>query len=104
MNWKHEIVNRYGQGYIFRQLAEECAELAHASLKLIRAQNNETPVSVTEAKGRLIEEMADVLVMSGIVLDAVLTAGDIRQIEEMGIAKEKRMQKRMLDGNCCQNP
>lgn len=104
MNWKHKIVNRYGQEYIFRQLAEECAELAHASLKLIRAQNNETLVSVTEAKGRLIEEMADVLVMSGIVLDAVLTAGDIRQIEEMGIAKEKRMQKRMLDGNCCQNP
>ena len=44
------------------QLAEECAELSQAALKLRRAiqKENPTPVSINDAGEHLIEEIADV--------------------------------------------
>lgn len=44
-------------------LAEECAELGHAALKLRRAMTGTVPTPVTEdeAAGNVIEEVADVL-------------------------------------------
>ena len=47
---------------LLNQLAEEAAELAQAALKLNRAikGSNPTPVSVDEARNRLLEEIADV--------------------------------------------
>ncbi len=44
------------------QTAEECAELAHACLKLARVlrSENPTPVTEVEAVGNLREELADV--------------------------------------------
>ena len=39
----------YGDEYLYRQLADECMELSHAALKLIRAQRGETPVPLQEA-------------------------------------------------------
>lgn len=52
------------QGEILAQLAEECAELAQAALKLRRAIEgiNPTPVSIQQAGDRLVEEIADVIV------------------------------------------
>lgn len=52
------------QGEILAQLAEECAELAQAALKLRRAIEgiNPTPVSIQQAGERLVEEIADVIV------------------------------------------
>ena len=35
------IRERKTPDYLYRQLAEECAELAHAALKVVRAQNGE---------------------------------------------------------------
>ena len=40
----------YGDEYLLRQLAEECIELAHASLKLIRAMRGETPLPIEKAR------------------------------------------------------
>lgn len=51
------------QGEILAQLAEECAELAQAALKLRRAieKKNPTPIGTGDAANMLEEEFADVL-------------------------------------------
>ena len=52
-----------GKPALLEQLAEECTELAQASLKYARVLRGEnpTPVSAGDARMELIEEMADVL-------------------------------------------
>ena len=50
-----------GQDYALRQTAEECAELAQSCLKLVRAMNGETPVSVDAAKEDLLEDLLEEL-------------------------------------------
>lgn len=52
--------------YLYRQLAEECAELNKACLKLIRGNNNETPMTIETAMDNYIEEIADVWLMIAI--------------------------------------
>ena len=54
------------------QLAEECAELAQAALKLRRALTgiNPTPITEDEARGNLVEEVADVACVANLLLDA----------------------------------
>lgn len=42
------------------QLAEEAAELAQASIKMIRAMEGDTPVGEETAWAHVLEEMADV--------------------------------------------
>lgn len=48
---------------ILAQLAEECAELSQAALKLRRVldKTNPTPVTESEAKSNLLEEISDVV-------------------------------------------
>lgn len=55
-----------GWDYIYRQVAEECAELNKACLKLVRAVNKETPMPVEAAAAEYIEEIADVWLMIAI--------------------------------------
>lgn len=94
----NEIVEKYGKEYALRQLAEECNELSQAALKLIRAWRKETPMREDEAYERLVEELADVWLMSdlvrGVILNGTQEIGVCQTIEE----KEKRMYERMLDG------
>lgn len=52
--------------YLYRQLAEECAELNKACLKLVRATRNETPMMIETAMDNYIEEIADVWLMIAI--------------------------------------
>jgi len=59
-----ELIKRYiPEAEILAQLAEECAELGKAALKLRRTidKTNPTPVSENEAKEQLIEEISDVV-------------------------------------------
>lgn len=58
------IVTSIGIPATLEQLAEECAELGQASLKLARVLRGEnpTPISVVQATERLGEEAADVRV------------------------------------------
>ena len=53
------------------QLAEECAELSQAALKLRRAVTgiNPTPITEGEARGNLVEEVADVACVANLLLD-----------------------------------
>lgn len=91
----NRIRKEYGDEYLYRQIAEECMELGHAALKLVRAQRGETPVSLGEAQRAVIDEAADVRVMLN-VLDKMLGVdGRVRMIEQ-AIAKERRMAARLL--------
>lgn len=93
-----ELVDKYGKEYIYRQLSEECCELAQACLKVIRADRKETPMRMDEAWERFLEELADVALMVEIVEDMFLYERDIHTIAEISERKEKRMYERLLDG------
>lgn len=62
MNKVRYIHNELGAEELLCQLAEECAELTQAALKLRRAYTgkNPTPVSLEQAIAGLLEEIADV--------------------------------------------
>ena len=74
----NDIIDSIGLPAVLEQLAEECSELAQASLKYARLLRGENPTPKTEEECRdaLVEEMADVqlmidlLTMSGIIGDA----------------------------------
>lgn len=57
-----EIIDKVGESAILEQLAEECAELAKAALKLsmVMRKENPTPVTVNDAFDNLVEEIGDV--------------------------------------------
>ena len=89
------IIEKYGEEYVLRQLAEECSELAKASLKMIRAQRRETPVLPLDARDDFIEELAD-------VQNAIRAAKELLSPDEemklLSIRREKenRWYRRML--------
>ena len=91
----NRIRKEYGDEYLYRQLAEECAELGHAALKLIRAKKRETPMPVQDAQQALIEEIADVRVMLFVLEKMLDTDGRVRLIEQTA-AKDRRMTERLL--------
>lgn len=75
------------------QLAEECAELGHAALKLARILRNESPTPVTEAEARdhLHEEIADVLVC----IYECVTPADMEDINKRCVEKLARWKERL---------
>lgn len=89
------IIEKYGEEYILRQLAEECAELNQASLKVIRAQRRETPVLPLEARDNFIEELADVYVMLK-AARRLLSHDEEMKLLSLRREKERRMYNRML--------
>lgn len=94
----NKIIELYGEEYVLRQLAEECNELAQAALKLIRVWRNETPMRENEARERLVEEIADVHLMAGVVFRHMLFAAEQKCVDEICEQKRERMFARMLDG------
>ena len=97
MDRMDEIIKKYGDEYMLRQLAEECTELAQAALKLIRARRKETPMREEEAREHLVEEIADVLVMAGAVFQHMLFKAEQECVDELCESKKSRMFARMLD-------
>ena len=73
----NRIRKEYGDEYLYRQLAEECMELGHAELKLIRAQSAKRPCRAGRAAA-LIEEIADVRVMLFVLEKMLDTDGRVR--------------------------
>lgn len=67
-----KIKQHIPQDELLTQLAEECAKLSQAALKLRRALTgiNPTPVTAEEARRNLVEEAADVYNVLGLLLDA----------------------------------
>lgn len=76
MNIVQRINDMITPEYCHRQLAEECAELAQAALKMVRVIKHETPKAPEDALDAFIEEMADVEVMQTIAMHKILTPAD----------------------------
>jgi NTP pyrophosphatase (non-canonical NTP hydrolase) len=94
-----EIMDKYGKEYMLRQLAEECNELAQASLKLIRVWHKETPMREDEAIEHLLEEIADVTIMlNGVTLD-MLDREQRDTVYDIQMQKMDRWHDRMIAGN-----
>ena len=93
-----EIIEKYSEEYMLRQLAEECCELAQAAMKLVRVWNKETPMREDEAREHLVEEIADVHVMAGAVFQHMLSKAEQECVDEVCESKKSRMFVRMLDG------
>ena len=76
------------------QLAEECAELAQAALKLSRAirQTNPTPAKPKDIYNNLIEETSDVYLC--------LTLLQLEAKDEIMESKSNRWIKRLDDNEC----
>lgn len=74
------------------QLAEECAELSQAALKLVRALDGDTPVSEMECRKNVIEEMADV----NLCMMVLTTEPDRMAIEAVMRGKATRWKNRLL--------
>lgn len=93
MNLDEKIKQRLPQDELLAQLAEECAELSQAALKLRRALTgiNPTPVTVDEARKSLVEEAADVYNVLGLLLDAA----DNAEIYSIIRRKKERWLKRL---------
>lgn len=62
---------------LYEQLAEECSELAQASLKMARKLRNEnkTPVTIDEARENVKEEYTDIILCAEIL--GIKPSGDI---------------------------
>lgn len=84
-------------GYLQRQLAEECAELAHAALKLVRCSKGEIMDEglKTQAKENYLEEIADVQVMLQLA-ECELTADEKEKVYDIAQKKKERMRLRLL--------
>lgn len=88
-----KIKQHIPQDELLAQLAEECAELSQAALKLRRALwcNNPTPVTAEEARANLVEEIADILNVS----DLLLEIDDVDEIYDIVQRKRERWLKRL---------
>lgn len=82
------------EGYLRRQLAEECAELNVAALKCIRSDNGETPADPKLVYDNYLEELADVSVMLDLAL-AELPSIDAGRVDAVKNQKQTRMLSRL---------
>ena len=85
-----EIIDKVGESAILEQLAEECVELAKASLKLSRVmrKENPTPVTVNDAFDNLVEEVGDIRLLLQ-VLDFMYDGIDTQEIENYKLQRWK---------------
>lgn len=88
-----KIMEHIGESEMLCQLAEEAAELSQAALKLRRALgcNNPTPVAAEEARANLVEEIADILNVSELLLEI----DDVDEIYDIVQRKRERWLKRL---------
>ena len=93
MNLNEKIKQHIPQDELLAQLAEEAAEISQAALKLRRALTglNPTPVTAEEARANLVEEIADILNVS----DLLLEIDDVDEIYDIVQRKRERWLKRL---------
>ncbi len=95
-----------GRPAMFEQLAEECCELAHASLKVARVlrEENPTPISIEEAERNFIEESADVDLIKtymDLYMDYISMSNDesIKMYHDFTDVKLERWRHRLKEQN-----
>lgn len=92
-----ELIKGISPDYALRLIAEESSELSQAALKVIRAANDETPMSMGEARENLVEEVADVLVMICILKLMLFTEIEAYDIEQTMDRKFDRFTDRLME-------
>lgn len=95
----NDIIDSIGLPAVLEQLAEECAELAQASLKYARLLRGENPTPKTEQEclEALTEEMADVELCNSLLMTADHV--DFDAVMEMIEVKDKRWHKRIQEAH-----
>lgn len=83
--------------YLYRQLAEECTELAQAALKKVRYMKHKMPLSQKgDVEGNYLEELADVGVMWSLAVEA-LPEHERQDMQTIMRCKRERMAERLRD-------
>lgn len=83
--------------YLYRQLAEECTELAQAALKKVRCMKHEMPLSQkSDVEGNYIEELADVGVMRELAV-MTLERQERETVQKIMQFKRERMERRLRE-------
>ena len=81
--------------YLYRQLVEECTELAQAALKKVRSAKDEiSPGAKAEVDDNYLEELADV----GVMLELAESALDMQEreaVHKIMQFKRERMEERL---------
>jgi hypothetical protein len=91
------IIEAIGEASALEQLAEECAELAQASLKLARKirSENPTPKSKDQCVADILEEIADV--QEAIHVMEGSSWYDGKKIDDLITTKDARWHQRLKD-------
>ena len=95
----NDIIDSIGLPAMLEQLAEECSELAQASLKYARLLrgDNPTPKTRQECLESLTEEMADVELCNSLLMGGDYV--DFDAVMEMIEVKDKRWHERLREAH-----
>jgi len=93
------IIEQVGLPAVLEQLAEECSELAQASLKYARLLRGENPTPKTrqECLEALTEEMADVELCNSLLMGSDHV--DFDAVMELIEVKDKRWHERLREAH-----
>ena len=93
----NDIIEQVGLPAVLEQLAEECSELAQASLKYARLLRGENPTPKTEQEclEALTEEMADVELCNSLLMGGDYV--DFDAVMELIEVKDKRWHERLRE-------
>jgi len=91
----NDIIDSIGLPAMLEQLAEECSELAQASLKYARLLRGENPTPKTEAEclESLTEEIADVYLCMNLIMFAGVAGAET--VEHITAEKFARWKERL---------
>jgi len=95
----NDIIDTIGLPAMLEQLAEECSELAQASLKYARflRRENPTPKTEQECLEALTEEMADVELCNSLLMGGDYV--DFDAVMELIEVKDKRWHERLREAH-----
>ena len=95
----NDIIDTIGLPAVLEQLAEECSELAQASLKYARLLRGENPTPKTEQEclEALTEEMADVELCNSLLMGGDYV--DFDAVMELIEVKDKRWHERIQEAH-----
>ena len=95
----NDIIDSIGLPAVLEQLAEECAELAQASLKYARLLrgDNPTPKTEQECLEAVTEEMADVELCNSLLMGGDYV--DFDAVMELIEVKDKRWHGRIREAH-----
>ena len=90
-----EILDHVGEPAVLEQTAEECAELAHACLKMSRNIRGENPTPAAEdvISEQIHEELADLMTCVDVLINIPWI--NTKKVQEIQIRKARRWGERI---------